>query len=121
MTPEELAVRFHETYERLAPDFGYQTREASAKPWAEVPEQNRALMVAVCAELLGAVAPESDANWDAAVEWLLNSGHVDSDLGDTFWMLSQGLCTEVEADCGSMADGRTIREARALRRSGGTR
>lgn len=49
---EALARRFHETYERLAPDYGYKTREASAKPWAEVPEQNKSLMIAVCAELL---------------------------------------------------------------------
>lgn len=49
---ERVAQRFHETYERLAPDFGYQTREASAKPWADVPQQNRDLMIAVCAELL---------------------------------------------------------------------
>src|SRR6476620_5707632 len=41
---EILAEKFHETYERLAPDFGYRTREASAKPWTEVPEQNRKLM-----------------------------------------------------------------------------
>lgn len=54
--PEELAQRFHEAYERLAPDFGYSTREASRKPWAEVPEQNRKLMIAVCAELLQADA-----------------------------------------------------------------
>ena len=53
MTPDELAQAFHEAYERLAPRFGYETRKASAKPWAEVPEQNRSLMVAVCAELLG--------------------------------------------------------------------
>ena len=52
MTAEQLAQRFHETYERLAPDFGYKTREASAKPWAEVPENNRNLMVAVCKEIL---------------------------------------------------------------------
>lgn len=49
---EALAQRFHETYERLAPSFGYRTREASAKPWAEVPEDNRLLMIAVCQELL---------------------------------------------------------------------
>lgn len=49
---EALARRFHETYERLAPSFGYETRKASAVPWAEVPENNKALMVAVCAELL---------------------------------------------------------------------
>ena len=52
--PESLARRFHEIYERLAPSFGYETREASAVPWAEVPEQNRKLMVAVCREVLGA-------------------------------------------------------------------
>lgn len=49
---EKLAAAFHETYERLAPDFGYKTREDSAKPWAEVPEQNKRLMIAVCAEIL---------------------------------------------------------------------
>lgn len=55
MSPAEvLAKRFHETYERLAPNFGYETREASAKPWTEVPEQNRSLMVAVCQELIEA-------------------------------------------------------------------
>ena len=47
-----LAQRFHEAYERLAPSFGFETREASAKPWADVPEQNRALMIAVCDEIL---------------------------------------------------------------------
>jgi hypothetical protein len=50
--PEELARRFHETYERLAPSFGYETRSESAVPWDAVPEKNRRLMVAVCAELL---------------------------------------------------------------------
>ena len=54
MTAEQLAQRFHETYERLAPDFDYKTREASAKPWAEVPENNRSLMIAVCEEILEA-------------------------------------------------------------------
>jgi hypothetical protein len=49
---EALARRFHDTYERLAPDHGYTTREASRKPWEDVPKNNRQLMVAVCAELL---------------------------------------------------------------------
>ena len=49
----ELAQRFHEAYERLAPLFGYETREASAKPWEDVPENNRRLMTAVCREILG--------------------------------------------------------------------
>jgi hypothetical protein len=48
----EIAEAFHEAYERLAPSFGYRTRESSAKPWAEVPEQNRRLMEAVVADLI---------------------------------------------------------------------
>lgn len=49
---EALACRFHETYERLAPSHGYETRKASAVPWADVPEKNKSLMIAVCAEFL---------------------------------------------------------------------
>lgn len=49
---EELARKFHETYERLAPDFGYKTRKASAKPWGDVPKDNKQLMIAVCKEIL---------------------------------------------------------------------
>jgi hypothetical protein len=52
---EALARRFHETYERLAPEYGYRTREASAVPWDDVPEANKGLMIAVCGELLDAV------------------------------------------------------------------
>lgn len=51
-TAERVAKEFHETYERLAPIYAYRTREASAVPWAEVPENNRALMIAVCESLL---------------------------------------------------------------------
>jgi hypothetical protein len=49
---EMIALEFHEAYERLAPEFGYKTREASAKPWSEVPEQNKKLMIAVVEDLL---------------------------------------------------------------------
>jgi hypothetical protein len=49
---EEIARAFHETYERLAPDHGYETRKASAVPWADVPEQNQSLMIAVAQSLL---------------------------------------------------------------------
>src|SRR5262245_15794207 len=55
MSPEQLARLFHETYERLAPAFGYETRKASSVPWKEVPEPNRSLMVAVAAEVLKAL------------------------------------------------------------------
>ncbi len=52
MSAEALAQLFHETYERLAPRFSYKTREASAVPWADVPEGNRKLMIAVCETVL---------------------------------------------------------------------
>jgi hypothetical protein len=58
MTSEQLAARFHEAYERLAPSHGYETRKQSAVPWDSVPEQNKRLMIAVCAELLPVVAAE---------------------------------------------------------------
>lgn len=58
LTADQLAQRFHEHYERLAPDHGYETREASAVPWAEVPEPNRSLMVAVAAAVLDDLATE---------------------------------------------------------------
>lgn len=51
-SPENVARAFHESYERLAPEHGYETREESAVPWDEVPESNRSLMVAVAADLL---------------------------------------------------------------------
>lgn len=44
---EQLARLFHETYERLAPSFGYETRKDSAVPWEQVPERNKRLMIAV--------------------------------------------------------------------------
>jgi hypothetical protein len=47
-----IAQHFHRTYEALAPTFGYQTRPESAVAWADVPDQNRALMVAVVADLM---------------------------------------------------------------------
>lgn len=59
--PEQLARRFHEAYERLAPSFGYETRKESAKPWEEVPETNRRLMTAVCAEIMGEAKADARA------------------------------------------------------------
>jgi hypothetical protein len=50
--PESLARLFHETYERLAPHYHYETRRESAVPWDDVPDPNRSLMIAVAAEVL---------------------------------------------------------------------
>lgn len=50
MTPLELATLFHETYERLAPNFGYTTRPEARNFDETTP--NGQLMVAVCGEVL---------------------------------------------------------------------
>lgn len=54
-----------------------------------------------------------DPDWDAAVDWLLNSRHTaDPAIQSAFWALSLGACTVDEADAGAMADGRTFDQAR---------
>jgi len=49
-SPVELAIRFHDTYERMAPQFGYETREETRKFNPE--SNNGQLMIAVCQEIL---------------------------------------------------------------------
>ena len=56
----ELARQFHQAYERLAPQFGHETRKESAVPWDKVPEKNRSLMTAVCGELLADLRAEDE-------------------------------------------------------------
>lgn len=46
----DLASRFHETYERLAPQFGYETRLDTRA--FDPASKNGELMVAVCAEII---------------------------------------------------------------------
>lgn len=79
-TPEELARRFHETYERLAPSFGYETRPESAVAWEDVPEANRRLMIATVREVFAEKEPvgkpfASFANFDACVAEQKRNGH----------------------------------------------
>lgn len=64
---EETAKMFHATYERLAPSYGYETRRESAKPWEEVPEDNRHLMAAVASEVEGRIRLDERAK---IVRWL---------------------------------------------------
>lgn len=52
LNPEVLAQLFHDTYERLAPEFGYTSRRTSAVPWADVPEPNKSLMIATAKQVL---------------------------------------------------------------------
>lgn len=56
---EQLARLFHETYERLAPAFGYTTRQESAVPWPEVPAKNQLLMIATAHEVLRQIDQEA--------------------------------------------------------------
>jgi len=55
MTPEELAELYHKSYEELAPHFNYETRNESKKPWNEVPENNRELMIAAARRVLSVI------------------------------------------------------------------
>lgn len=62
MNAEQLAQFFHGTYERLAPTYGYKTQEATAVPWADVPESNKRLMIAVAREVLKKLEGEERVN-----------------------------------------------------------
>lgn len=50
ITAEYLARRFHELYERLAPEFGYETRPDTKRFNPE--SANGRLMIAVCGRIL---------------------------------------------------------------------
>lgn len=60
LTEEQIARRFHEAYERLAPEHGYKTRDATAVPWDQVPDNNRALMIATVADACQPLLAEVD-------------------------------------------------------------
>lgn len=50
MNELELAIFFHETYEKLAPSFGYETRPDTKQ--FDKDSKNGKLMVAVCKEAI---------------------------------------------------------------------
>ena len=58
--PEAIARLFHETYERLAPSYQYETRKETAVPWEHVPDRNKQLMIAVANVVLAAIFPPED-------------------------------------------------------------
>lgn len=58
MTAEQMAQLWHDTYERLAPEFGYTTRKTSAQPWEKVPEPNKSLMIAVARQVMRRIGLE---------------------------------------------------------------
>jgi uncharacterized caspase-like protein len=54
---ESVAKLFHETYERLAPYYNYESRKETRVPWEQVPEQSKRLMIAVTTEVLSMLFP----------------------------------------------------------------
>lgn len=61
----ELARRFHEAYERLAPSFGYETRAETREFDSESP--NGKLMIAVCGELFGSLPHPAESSGRVAL------------------------------------------------------
>ena len=64
ITKEQLALKFHETYERLAPEFGYETRSDTKKFDSE--SNNGRLMIAVCEAIMRGLedaAPVCNHEW----------------------------------------------------------
>lgn len=62
----ELAKKFHEVYERLAPQFGYETRTETRAFNPDSP--NGRLMIAVCQEIGEKISKESfDAGFNAGL------------------------------------------------------
>lgn len=63
---QELAERFHEAYERLAPDFGYTTRPETRT--LDLQSANGRLMTAMCQDILAAQAAIPPATEGAPTE-----------------------------------------------------
>jgi len=63
MTIEEACEIMHDAYEIAAVGAGWETQEASRKPWADVPEANKATMRAAVGALLKAIGPRFKIDW----------------------------------------------------------
>jgi hypothetical protein len=80
---QALAERFHATYERLAPSFGYETRPGTRAFDAQ--SANGRLMVAVCQELLASSEPlpaqsppefDRDTDGELLIDWAPGTGRM---------------------------------------------
>lgn len=69
---EACCVVLHDAYEAAAVQAGWSTQAASRKPWAEVPEANKATMRAAVAALLDYLTPvRDDTPWPLVVPCVL--------------------------------------------------
>lgn len=88
-----VARRFHETYERLAPAFGYETRRESAVPWDDVPQDNRDLMVAVASFIVGEFIAPLTAERDQARDLAFRAAFgVEEGAADQWGVRCEGDC-----------------------------
>lgn len=89
---EALAKRFHESYERLAAQFGYKTRKESAVSWKDVPLQNRELMMAVVSKVVLADRARAQERIVAQHEEILGIQRELQDAKDELrWAKAQGV------------------------------
>ena len=104
---ETVARQFHETYERLAPQFGYKTSEASAVPWEDVPEQNKELMIATVDAML-----TTDPACVQLVEWgqLPNATR---EVRDAYWQVVE-RAERAEASLAAMQNLRSQEQLNAV-------
>jgi hypothetical protein len=110
---ERIARAFHESYERQAPAFSYQTRKASAVPWEYVPEDNKCLMIAVVDELIhaGVIQP---GNFE--VQERTTGVASDDRLREHMDCVNQGRCwmtvrqEAVEGPCPALASWQAARQ-----------
>jgi hypothetical protein len=65
---EQLCEVMHDAYERAAVGAGWETQQASRKPWADVPEANKATMRVAVRALLAAARPHLRARQIEALE-----------------------------------------------------
>ena len=59
ISAEQLAQKFHDAYERMAPEYGYETRSDTKSFDPE--SKNGRLMIAVCSELMAYTSPPAPA------------------------------------------------------------
>jgi len=66
MKAVELAIIFHTIYEKLAPNFGYETRDDTKI--FDIDSQNGKLMIATCDEILKNIVTTTDDIYDLIQE-----------------------------------------------------
>lgn len=82
---EQLAILFHETYESLAPEFGYETRLETRvfDPYSS----NGRLMIAVCQAIIGKLEADNARHENT----IRNLDYEITELGDTIAALREKL------------------------------